>query len=214
MSFAGDEQNAPPPEHPREMQGNRPEISTHRAKSMAINSAPVQALPKPAAVQVMQKMHNLPEFLILRYCVFSTTSETSCFEMATAQLRNNPPSGKRLYMTASSEAPAGQGSFVAMDQFLGDLDREGISLRSLQLLIHLKHVADDCKRLNMLASAIGVTGAGITGVADSLEDKGLVVRMVSRQDRRSIYLSLTPNGIKFANWVADTLGKAFRNRAA
>jgi DNA-binding MarR family transcriptional regulator len=40
------------------------------------------------------------------------------------------------------------------------------------------------------------------------------VRVVRRQDRRSIYLSLTPNGTKFANWVAETLGRAFGNPAA
>ena len=154
------------------------------------------------------------EFLILRDCILSIEPELILAEMATAQLSKNPPAGKGLKKMSHSETSSGQASFEAMDQFLGELDRQGISLRSLQLLIHLQHVGDDCKRLSMLAPAIGVSGAGITGVADLLEDKGLVVRVVKRQDRRSIYLSLTPNGAKFAGWVAESLGRAFGNAAS
>jgi DNA-binding MarR family transcriptional regulator len=154
------------------------------------------------------------EFLILRDCILSVAPQLIVTEMATAQLSKNPPVAKGLKKMGHSGSQSGQTSFEAMDQFLGDLDRQGISLRSLQLLVHLQHVGDDCKRLSLLAPAIGVSGAGITGVADLLEDKGLVVRVVKRQDRRSVYLTLTPNGAKFASWVAESLGRAFGKTAA
>ncbi len=87
-----------------------------------------------------------------------------------------------------------------------------INLRGLHLLIHL-HLLGRGERLKSLASAIGLTSAGMTGVADQLELKGLVVREVLPNDRRSIYLSLTKEGTQFALWIGDSLGGAFGHRS-
>jgi DNA-binding MarR family transcriptional regulator len=128
--------------------------------------------------------------------------------MAVAKLRKKYSPGEGIKMLDSPDVSFGPASFGALDLFLADLDRSGITLKGLHLLIHLRNAGDDLKRLSALASAIGVTGAGITGVADQLEDKGLAVRVIQRHDRRSIYLTLTPKGSKFVNWVAAALGGA------
>ena len=126
--------------------------------------------------------------------------------MGVAQLIKKSSPGEGIKMLDSSDPSFGTGSFQSLDLFLGDLDRSGITLKGLHLLIHLRNAGDDLKRLSVLASAIGLSGAGLTGVADQLEDKGLAVRVIRRDDRRSIYLTLTPKGAKFVNWVAASLG--------
>lgn len=98
-------------------------------------------------------------------------------------------------------------SFEALDKLLGELDQRGITLKGLHLLLYLRAAGSDLKRLSVLASAIGLTSAGLTGVADQLEDKGLAARVVQRQDRRSIYLTLTPKGGQFLDWIAECLGE-------
>ena len=45
-----------------------------------------------------------------------------------------------------------------------------------------------------LADAVMVTRSGITRVADRLEEEGLVIRVPSREDRRSVWLTLTEAG--------------------
>lgn len=102
-------------------------------------------------------------------------------------------------------------SFQELDNFLRDLEEMEINLRGLHLLVHL-HLLSGGKRLKALASAIGLTSAGMTGVADQLELKGLVVREVQPNDRRSIYLSLTEEGHQFALWIGDSLGRAFGDK--
>jgi DNA-binding MarR family transcriptional regulator len=103
-------------------------------------------------------------------------------------------------------------SFEDLDGILRDLWKMEINLRGLHLLIHL-HLLGRGERLKSLASAIGLTSAGMTGVADQLELKGLVVREVLPNDRRSIYLSLTKEGTQFALWIGDSLGGAFGHRS-
>ncbi len=87
-----------------------------------------------------------------------------------------------------------------------------LGFRGLHLLVHL-HLSTSSKRLKELASAIGISGAGITGVADQLQAKGLVVREIPPNDRRSIYLTLTPLGTRFANWIGDSLERAFGDKS-
>jgi DNA-binding MarR family transcriptional regulator len=126
--------------------------------------------------------------------------------MEVAQLRKKYSPGEAIKTLDSSDVSFGPASFEALDLFLVDLDRRGITLKGLHLLIHLRNGGDDLKRLSVLASAIGLTCAGLTGVADQLEDKGLAVRVIQRHDRRSIYLALTPKGSQFVNWIAASLG--------
>ncbi len=113
--------------------------------------------------------------------------------------------GLELDVAGSSKSPFGAGTFNSLDQLLGCLDRRGITLRALHILIHLRNVGKDLKRLSELAGVVGLSSAGITGIADQLEEKGLAVRVVKRQDRRSIYLALTPEGARFVNWIAESL---------
>lgn len=113
--------------------------------------------------------------------------------------------GTELDVAGSPGSPFGPDTFQALDRLLGDLDRRGITLRGLHLLIHLRNAGNDLKRLSELAAVVGLTSAGLTGIADQLEDKGLAVRVLRRQDRRSIYLALTPAGSTFVESIAESL---------
>lgn len=101
--------------------------------------------------------------------------------------------------------------FEALEQLLVELHERGISLKGLQLLVHLRTSGNDLKRLNVLASSIGLTGAGLTGVADLLEDRGFATRVLHREDRRAIRLTLTPKGAQFVDWVGECLSSACLN---
>ena len=102
--------------------------------------------------------------------------------------------------------------FQELDQFLREVDEMELGFRGLHLLVHL-HLSATGKRLKDLASAIGVSSASITGIADQLEAKGLVVREIFPNDRRSIYLTLTPQGTRFAAWIGNSLEKAFGDKS-
>lgn len=141
------------------------------------------------------------ELLTFNHLEFSTTSVLRIHDNPKSQ---HPYRMKTLDLSDVRLQPA---SFEALDKLLGELERRGITLKGLQLLIYLRAAGSDLKRLSVLASAIGLTSAGLTGVADQLEDKGLAARVVQRQDRRSIYLTLTPKGAQFVDWIAECIGE-------
>jgi DNA-binding MarR family transcriptional regulator len=51
-------------------------------------------------------------------------------------------------------------------------------------------------RMNELSRLLMVSGGNVTGVTDQLEREGLVVRLISRNDRRTCTVRLTPRGVK------------------
>jgi DNA-binding MarR family transcriptional regulator len=132
-------------------------------------------------------------------------SRGNFLHMELATLYRHQPPGAEYKFEDPSESPFRGDSFEALEKLLGDLDRRGITLRGLHLLIHLRNAGNDLKRLSELADVVGLTGAGLTGIADQLEQKGLAVRVLRMQDRRCIYLTLTPAGATFVEWIAESL---------
>jgi DNA-binding MarR family transcriptional regulator len=50
-----------------------------------------------------------------------------------------------------------------------------------------------------LAELMGVTKGSITGLVDGLEKDGLVVRIETREDRRTRHIAITPAGLELVN---------------
>jgi DNA-binding MarR family transcriptional regulator len=93
----------------------------------------------------------------------------------------------------------------AMDLFLNEARRKGLTLSSLQLLVSLHCLRWRSARLNKLAHGMGITTAALTGVADKLDSLGLAEREDDPLDRRAILLKLTPEGINFASLIDKAL---------
>jgi DNA-binding MarR family transcriptional regulator len=71
-------------------------------------------------------------------------------------------------------------------------------LRALDLTppqgIALRLLADTPAPMRMIADALGCDASNMTGIADRLEERGLVERRIDRADRRVKLLSLTDAG--------------------
>ncbi len=52
----------------------------------------------------------------------------------------------------------------------------------------------DCRPFKELAAALGCTAATVTGIVDTMEKKGLVVRNPNPADRRSLLIKMTEKG--------------------
>ena len=51
-------------------------------------------------------------------------------------------------------------------------------------------------RMSELSRLLMVSGGNVTGLTDQLEREGLVVRLMSREDRRTYTIRLTPRGVR------------------
>jgi DNA-binding MarR family transcriptional regulator len=60
-----------------------------------------------------------------------------------------------------------------------------------------------------LARATGLTSGAVTGIVDRLEKAGLARRVRDAEDRRKIYVRMTPAGRKKAWALYGSLGRAF-----
>ncbi len=69
-------------------------------------------------------------------------------------------------------------------------------------------------KLNVLASRMGITCAGITKVADSLDQMGFTFRSVVPGDRRSIFMTITIKGAAFAESIEKSLVSCIREKEA
>jgi DNA-binding MarR family transcriptional regulator len=72
----------------------------------------------------------------------------------------------------------------------------GMNLSEVDVLDVLAHseVGLNCSEI---AETTLITKGGITGILDRLEARGLVQRLPSREDRRSIRIQLTEKGVEF-----------------
>jgi DNA-binding MarR family transcriptional regulator len=68
-----------------------------------------------------------------------------------------------------------------------------LNANSLHALCIL-HAMDGAATMTALSRKLGVSTAGITGIADGLEAAGLIARHLSRSDRRLVYVHLTDKG--------------------
>ena len=69
-------------------------------------------------------------------------------------------------------------------------------------------------RMSELSKRLMVSGGNVTGITDQLEQEGLVLRILDRQDRRAITVKLTDAGLKrfrrmaahHEQWIVELLG--------
>ncbi len=92
-----------------------------------------------------------------------------------------------------------------MDFILSTLRSRKISLSALHAVISLSMNCNQSVSLSQLASNLGLTTAAITSVADSIEKLGFARRTVSPRDRRLTWISLTPRGVTFADWLESRI---------
>src|SRR5918912_2046331 len=75
-------------------------------------------------------------------------------------------------------------------------EAQGLSEGRMQLLMRLRWSPNRQLPLGEIADHLGVTPRNITGLIDNLERDGLVERVPDKDDRRSIYASLTDKGLR------------------
>lgn len=86
----------------------------------------------------------------------------------------------------------------------------GITLPRFDLMAQLERHPEGL-RMGELSKRMMVTGGNVTGIADQLEEEGLVVREPSPEDRRAFVVKLTPAGrrafVRMAcvheQWIAE-----------
>lgn len=80
----------------------------------------------------------------------------------------------------------------AMDD---EMQREqGLPLTSYDALVHLSEAPDGRMRMSDLAERVLLTRSGLTRVADTLEQQGLIRRVRAEQDARGYYAHITRAG--------------------
>jgi DNA-binding MarR family transcriptional regulator len=85
-------------------------------------------------------------------------------------------------------------SLALMDVLEADFDSEiGLAARYYDVLVKLED-APDGLRMNELAEKILYSKSGLTRVVDNMEKAGLIRRHRPEDDRRSIFVLLTPKG--------------------
>jgi DNA-binding MarR family transcriptional regulator len=100
--------------------------------------------------------------------------------------------------------------FGTMDLVLRHLRSSKMNLSSLHMLMILYPLENRRMKLNELALRMGLTCAGITKVADSLDQMGFTVRSVVPGDRRSMFMNLTKKGVAFAESIEESLVSCVR----
>ncbi len=75
----------------------------------------------------------------------------------------------------------------------------GLSPIQIQILVFILHHDTSLGRVGHLAREFGLTAATVSDAVSALEDKKLLARVTSRQDRRIINLKLTPAGRRLSN---------------
>jgi DNA-binding MarR family transcriptional regulator len=85
-------------------------------------------------------------------------------------------------------------ALAMVDMLDDDFERDaGFPIRWYDVLVHLEG-APDGLRMNELAGRILYSKSGLTRIVDRMESAGLVRRLRPEDDRRSIFVLLTPAG--------------------
>jgi MarR family 2-MHQ and catechol resistance regulon transcriptional repressor len=83
----------------------------------------------------------------------------------------------------------------------------GLNVSQLDVLAAIARAEGMARTCSEIAEATLITKGGITGILDRLEARGLVQRVASRDDRRSIRIELTENGLDFCNGLFAELAR-------
>jgi len=94
-------------------------------------------------------------------------------------------------------------TFSKMLTFNGELE----NLRAIELYLLLYIAQRGSQKMSELAEVFSMTKSNITFLVDSLEEKELVERSRSNEDRRVINICLTEKGQQMYNQVLDDFAK-------
>ncbi|MEJ5228777.1 MAG: MarR family transcriptional regulator [Pseudothermotoga sp.] len=94
-------------------------------------------------------------------------------------------------------------TFSKMLTFNGELE----NLRAIELYLLLYIAQRGSQKMSELAEVFSMTKSNITFLVDSLEEKGLVERSRSNEDRRVVNICLTEKGRQMYNQVLDDFAK-------
>lgn len=94
-------------------------------------------------------------------------------------------------------------TFSKMLNFNGELE----NLRAIELYLLLYIAQRGSQKMSELAEVFSMTKSNITFLVDSLEEKGLVERSRSNEDRRVINICLTEKGQQMYNQVLEDFAK-------
>jgi len=83
----------------------------------------------------------------------------------------------------------------------------GLNVSQIDVLAALARAEDARLNCSEIAQATLITKGGITGILDRLEARGLIQRVPSREDRRSIRIELTEKGIEFCRGLFPQLNR-------
>src|SRR5215831_11935747 len=75
----------------------------------------------------------------------------------------------------------------------------GMNVSDVDVLAAIARAEGMALTCSELAEATLITKGGITGILDRLEARGMVQRVASRDDRRSILIRLTDKGVEFCH---------------
>jgi DNA-binding MarR family transcriptional regulator len=96
-----------------------------------------------------------------------------------------------------------QASFLIQALLERRAAEQGFSLIQTRLLGVLR---DREPTINELSALLGLDKSSVSGLVDRAQRRGVVVRRASETDRRSVRVSLTPDGRQAVDAVAERLG--------
>ena len=83
----------------------------------------------------------------------------------------------------------------------------GMNVSEVDVLAAIARAEGMALTCSQIAEATLITKGGITGILDRLEARGLVQREASRDDRRSIVIQLTANGVDLCHGLFTRLAR-------
>ncbi len=86
----------------------------------------------------------------------------------------------------------------------------GLTLGQLDVLSALARADDASLNCSEIAERTLITKGGITSILDRLEARGLIKRIPSRDDRRSILVRLSPKGVAFFRKIYPEVARSNR----
>jgi DNA-binding MarR family transcriptional regulator len=82
-----------------------------------------------------------------------------------------------------------------------------LNVAQIDVLSALARSQNNSLNCSDIAERTLITKGGITGILDRLEARGLVKRIHSREDRRSVLIQLTAKGIEFFRKIYPQIGR-------
>lgn len=138
--------------------------------------------------------------------------------MVPKQSRTSEHSSLAAQMTAPAEQrfiEAGRGLLKAGFLFADHPERPylayDLNLAQVDVLVALARAEGASLNCSEIAEKTLITKGGITGILDRLETRGLLMRVHSREDRRSILIQLTPKGMELFRKLYPELARHNRS---